>query len=298
MNEIKILVINEDKTPRNYFVIDRDENENASLLPPPKHFKYEMEDRAGLCYYKIVEDENDPTLPASILRLRKMSMKRLKAIAARNDLGGWANLDKPNLLKFLERHRYVFTDDFYKQRSLKLQLQAWVELFAVGNLAEHYVEVVLNALTKSGYYKPDAEPEYFCWWKGLPLSNVYERDVFLGGPNSVLVFYRKMGLRFRKMIVDIEAPIRENIRRGRCVEVEGGNERWKERVRCVWENVGELIEKLDRVWNEREIEQFLSFSKEVLEKDCRLLVLGDLNMEEELEKLQLEQERTWKNFDD
>ena len=298
MNEIKILTINEDETPRNYFVVDRDENENACLLPPPRHFKYEMEDRAGLCYYKIVEDENDPPPPAHTLRLRKMSMKRLKAIAARNDLGGWANLDKPNLLKFLERHRYVFTNDFYKQRSLRLQLQAWVELFAVGNLAEHYVEVVLNALTKSGYYKPDAEPEYFCWWKGLPLSNVYERDVFLGGPDSVLVFHRKMGLRLRKMIVDIEAPIREDIRRGRCAEVVGGNERWKERARCVWENLGELIEKLDRVWDEREIEQFLSFSKEVLEKDCRLLVLGDLNMEEELEKLSIEQERTWKTFND
>ena len=183
MNEIKILAIDEEKIPRNYFVVDRDENENVKLLPPPRHFKYEVEDRVKLCYYKIVEDENDPPLPVSVLRLRKMSMKRLKAIAARNDLGGWANLDKPNLLKFLERHRYVFTDDFYKQRSLKLQLQAWVELFAVGNLAKHYVEVMLNALTKSGYYKPDAEPEYCCWWKGLPLSNLYERDVFLGGPD-------------------------------------------------------------------------------------------------------------------
>ncbi len=135
-NEIKILVINEQKIPRNYFVLDKIINKDTSLPPPPKHFKYVEEDRKGLCSYKIVEDENDPPLPASILRLHKMSFKRLKAIASRNDLGGWANLDKPNLLKFLEKHRYVFTDDFYKQRSLKLQLQAWVELFAVGNLAE------------------------------------------------------------------------------------------------------------------------------------------------------------------
>ena len=249
MNEIKVLVTNEQKIPRNYFVIDRDENENAALLPPPKHFKYEVEDRVKLCYYKIVEDENDPPLPATILRLRKMSIKRLKAIAARNDLGGWANLDKPNLLKFLERHRYVFTDDFYLQRSLKFQLQAWVESFAVGNLAEHYAEVMLNALAKSGYYKPDAEPEYFCWWKGFPLSDTYEIGVFLGGPNSVLVFHRKMGLRFRQMIVDIETPIRESIRRGECEEVEGGNERWKEKTFCVWENTSDLIERLDKVWN-------------------------------------------------
>ena len=112
------------------------------------------------------------------------------------------------------------------------------------------------------------------------------------------MFYRKMGLRFRKMIVDIETPIRERLRRGEYEEVEGGNERWKERVRCVWENIGELIERHDRVWDEREIKQFLSFSKEVLEKDCRLFVLGNSSMEEELEKLQLEQKRTWKNFDD
>jgi hypothetical protein len=38
-NEIKILVINEDKTPRNYFVIDGAENENVTLPPLPKHFK-------------------------------------------------------------------------------------------------------------------------------------------------------------------------------------------------------------------------------------------------------------------
>ncbi len=296
MNEIKILAIDEEKIPRNYFVVDRDENENVELLTPPRHFKYEVEDRVKLCYYKIVEDENDPPLPASILRLRKMSMKRLKAIAARNDLGGWANLDKPNLLKFLERHRYVFTDDFYKQRSLKLQLQAWVELFAVGNLAKHYVEVMLNALTKSGYYKPDTEPEYCCWWKVLPLSNLYEIDLFLGGPDSVLMFHRKMGLRYRKMIIDIETPIRESIRRGECEEVEGGNWRWKNRVSCVWENLGDLVERHDRVWDEMETKQFLSFSKEVLEKFCRLFVLGDLNMEEELKKLSIKQKKIWKTF--
>ena len=220
-------------------------------------------------------------------------MKRLKAIAARNDLGGWTNLDKPNLLKFLERHRYVFTDDFYKQRSLKLQLEAWVELFAAGNLAEHYVEVMLNSLTKSGYYKPDAEPEYFCWWKGLPLSNTYEIDLFLGGPDSVLMFHRKMGLRYRKMIVDIEAPVREDIRRGRCLEMVGGNWSWKKRVSFVWENLSKLIEKYDRVWDEKEVEHFFSITKKVLEIDCRFFVLGDNSMEEELEKLQLEHVRAF-----
>ncbi len=307
MNEIKILVISNTKEsernnqpnttcelPKNYFVIDRAENENVILPPPPKHFKYVEEDRKGLCFYELVEDENDPPLPASILRLHKMSFKKLKAIASRNDLGGWANLNKPNLLKFLERHRYVFTNDFYKQRSLKLQIQAWVGLFSSSNLAEHYTEVMLNVLTKSGYYKPNAEPEY-CWWKGSPLSDVYERDVFLGGPNSILVFHRDMGLRFRKMIVDIETPIRERLIRGECQEMEGGNMRWKEKTHCVWENMVNLIYKKERVWDEREIEQFLSFAKKTLEKFCRLLVLGDLSMKEELEKLNTEQKRAWKN---
>ncbi len=37
-NEIKILVINEDKTPRNYFVLDKIINKDVSLPPPPKTF--------------------------------------------------------------------------------------------------------------------------------------------------------------------------------------------------------------------------------------------------------------------
>ena len=130
------------------------------------------------------------------------------------------------------------------------------------------------------------------------LRHTYEIDVFLGGPNSVLVFHRKIGLRFRQIIVDIETPIRESIRRGECEEVEGGNERWKEKTLCVWENMGDLIERLDKVWDEREIEQFLSFAKKTLEKFCRLFVLGDSSMEEELEKLKPEQKRNWKTFDD
>ncbi len=86
------------------------------------------------------------------------------------------------------------------------------------------------------------------------------------------------------MIIDIETPIRESIRRGEREEAERGNWRWKNRVSCTWENLVDLIERHDRVWDEREIEQFLSFSKEVMEKYCRLFVLGDSSMEEELKK--------------
>ncbi len=95
-----------------------------------------------------------------------MPIKKLKSIASRNDLGGWAGLSKIDLVKFLERHRYIFSDDFYKQRSLPNQIRAWVALFAVSNFPEHYIEVILNTLTKMNYYKPANQIECHCWWKG------------------------------------------------------------------------------------------------------------------------------------
>ena len=45
------------------------------------------------------------------------------------------------------------------------------------NFAEHYTEVILNTLIKVGYYKPTNQRKdelRYCWWKGLPLSGVYE----------------------------------------------------------------------------------------------------------------------------
>ncbi len=117
----------------------------------------------GLCFYRLIIDQNDPPAPASLLRLSKMPIKKLKAIASKNDLGGWAGLSKIDLVKFLERHRYIFSDDFYKQRSLPNQLKAWVGLFTTSNFAEHYTEVMLNTLTKMDYYKPTNQIEYYCW---------------------------------------------------------------------------------------------------------------------------------------
>ncbi len=113
-----------------------------------------------------------------------------------------------------------------------------------------------------------------------------------------MVFGREMNIRYGEMINNIEIPIREMLRRGECEEVEGGNARWKEETLCVCQNINELIERVGRVWDKREIEQFFSFAKKRLEKVCRLLILGDLSMKEKLEKLSIEQERTWKTFDD
>ncbi len=158
----KIMVLNDNKCrlPRNLFVIDRATyGDNVLLPPPPKHFKYVKEERFRLCFYKLIKDKDDPPPPASLLRLSKMPIKKLKSIASRNDLGGWAGLSKIDLVKFLERHRYIFSDDFYKQRSLLNQIRAWVGLFAVSNFTEHYIEVILNTLTKMNYYKPTNQIE-------------------------------------------------------------------------------------------------------------------------------------------
>ncbi len=97
----KILVINENcGLPRNYFVIDRFIYGNKSLPPPPKHFKYIKKDRKSLCFYKLIEDKNDPLPPASLLCLSKMSTKKLKAIASENDLGSWRVLVRLTSLDF------------------------------------------------------------------------------------------------------------------------------------------------------------------------------------------------------
>ena len=167
------------RLPRNFFVIDQAIFGDISLPPPPKHFKYaKEEERYRLCYYKLIVDKNDPPPPASLLRLSKMPIKTLKLIASRNDLRGWAGLSKIDLVKFLVRHRYIFSDDFYKQRSLPNQIRAWVELFADNNFAERYTEIMLNTLTKSGYYKPTNQIEYYCWWKGLLIANVLMRKTY------------------------------------------------------------------------------------------------------------------------
>ena len=82
----KIMVTYENYGPRNHFVIDRTIYVNTLLSPPPKHFVYRKIDRKRLCFYRLLVDKNDPPPPASLLRLSKMSVKKLKAIVSKNNL--------------------------------------------------------------------------------------------------------------------------------------------------------------------------------------------------------------------
>ena len=97
------MVTYENYRPRNHFVIDRTIFVNTLLPPLPKHFVYRRIDRKKLCFYRPLMDKNDPPPPASLLRLSKMSVKKLKAIASKNDLGGWAGLGKADLVKIFEK---------------------------------------------------------------------------------------------------------------------------------------------------------------------------------------------------
>ncbi len=255
------------RLPRNFFVIDRAFFGDISLPPPPKHFRYaKEEERYRLCYYKLIVDKNDPPPPPSLLRLSKMPIKTLKSIASRNDLRGWAGLSKIDLVKFLVRHRYIFSDDFYKQRSLPNQIRAWVELFADNNFAKHYTEIMLNTLTKSGYYKPTNQIEYYCWWKGLLIANVNKKNLFFSGPNSFLVFEREMDVRIRKLIKDV----RESLR---VIQSEDASNFWTQEWRRKWKVMLKKINEIGVVWSEEEKDLFFSQLKERLVK--KVLQIGD-----------------------
>ncbi len=85
-------------------------------------------------------------------------------------------------------------------------------MFADGNFAEHYTEVVLNTLTKTGYYRPTNQIKYYCWWRGLPIAGDYERSLFLSEPNSFVMFEREMSMRFDEMTGNAGESVREKLR--------------------------------------------------------------------------------------
>ncbi len=93
-----------------------------------------------------------------------------------------------------------------------------------------------------------------------------------------------MDLRFGEMVDEIGRPIRESLRRGEHEEVEGGNARWKHKTRCVWQRMNKLIERVGRVWDETEKEQFFSYIKTDLERQCCLLILGESYVKKDLER--------------
>ena len=159
------------------------------------------------------------------------------------------------------RHRYIFSDDFYKQRSLPNQIRAWVELFADDNFAEHYTEIMVNTLTKMNYYKPANQIECHCWRKGLPLSNKYERDLFLSESNSLMMFEREMDVRFREMVLDIGELVRE-----RFLQSDNVFRFWLQEWGREEKAMKEKINEIEVVWSEEEKDLFFLQLKESLVK--------------------------------
>ncbi len=157
-----------------------------------------------VCYYTIVEDESDPPPPVSLLRLSEMTLERLRKVAFGNGLRGWETLNKDKLVKFLEAHRYIFSDDFYKQRSLPNQLRAWVGLFAVGYFVKHYVEVMINSLTKTGYFSEFVSCERKWWWSRLHFAFCHEIELFLFGMESFMVFDKLICYEFEMIVCSLE----------------------------------------------------------------------------------------------
>ena len=203
-SEFRIMVDPKGEIPKNMFVTDRFSVSDACPPLPPKHFKYEIDDRDLVCYYAIVEDESDPPPSVSLLRLSEMSSEWLREVASGNGLRGWKTFDKDELVKFLEAHRYVFPDDFYKRRSLPDQLRAWVGLFAVGNFAEHYAEVMINSLTKTNYFNEFVSCEREWWWDRLCFAFYYETELFSFGMESFMVFDKVICLKFEMIAYEVE----------------------------------------------------------------------------------------------
>ncbi len=196
LSNFRIMIDPKGEIPKNIIVTDRFSVRDVCPPSPPKHFKYEIDDRDLICYYTIVEDENEPSPPTSLLRLSEMSSEWLREVASGNGLRGWKFLDKADLVRFLEAHRYVFPDDFYKQRSLPDQLRAWVDLFAIGNFVEHYTEVMINSLTKTNYFSKSVSCEREWWWDILYSAFDYEVSFFSFGMDSFTVFDKVLCLKF------------------------------------------------------------------------------------------------------
>ena len=163
-----------------------------------------MDDRDLICYFSLVEDESDPPPPLSLLRLSEMSVDQLCKIASDNGLRGYDILYKKELVRFLESHRYVFPDDFYKQRSLPDQIKAWVGLFAKKNFANHYVNVITNSLKSTGYLKNFVSCEKKWWWGNFCLAFYYETELFTFWMDPFEVFEKMICLRFELVVREVE----------------------------------------------------------------------------------------------
>ncbi len=253
LSNFRIMIDPKGEIPKNIFVTDRFSVRDVCPPSPPKHFKYEIDDRDLICYYTIVEDESDPPPPVSLLRLSEMSSEWLREVASGNGLRGWKFLDEDELVKFLEAHRYVFPDDFYKQRSLPDQLRAWVDLFAFGNFAKHYAEVMINSLTKTNYFDEFVSCEREWWWDRLCFAFYYEIELFSFGMESFMVFGKLMCLEFEMIVYVVEELFGMS-------EDHEGYDVWCRAVDLEWET---MIGRLgDAVWCFEDRVLFLSDLRE------------------------------------
>ncbi len=249
-SEFRIMIDPKGEISRNIFVTDRFSVKDARPPPPPNHFRYEIDDRDLVCYYTIVEDENDPPPPTSLLRLSEMSSEWLRKAASGNGLRGWEFLGKNELVRFLEAHRYVFSDDFYKHRSLPNQLRTWVSLFAVDNFAEHYAEVMTNSLIRTNYLSEFVSCEREWWWSRLCFAFDYEIELFSFGMRSFEVFRKLMCLKFETIVYEV----------GELFDTNEGYDIWCREVDSEWEVMrGELG---DEVWCFEDRVSFLSNLRE------------------------------------
>ena len=134
-------------------------------------------------------------------------------------------------------------------------------MFADGNFAEHYTEVILNTRTKTGYYRPTNQIKYYRWWKGLPIAGDYERGLFLSEPDSFMVFEREMSVRFGKMIGNAGESVREKLRQS-----EDAFDFWIQEWGREEKAMKEKINEIRVVWSEEEKDLFFSQLKESLVK--------------------------------
>ncbi len=84
--------------------------------------------------------------------LSGLSVKELRDIARESGLYGHTALRKASLIKFLDRRSWVIRESVEK-RMFPDSRRAWVGLFAVGNFAEHYAEVILHTLFPTSHFE-------------------------------------------------------------------------------------------------------------------------------------------------
>ena len=83
--------------------------------------------------------------------LSGLTVKELRHIARESGLYGHTALRKASLIRFLHKRRQLIKKCVEKQM-FPAAMKTWVELFADGNFAEHYTQVIMNTLPIMSYF--------------------------------------------------------------------------------------------------------------------------------------------------